>query len=562
MLKKPLVLIVDDNDDSRLAIRAALRKSDYLFLEANNGEDGVALANEQIPDLIIMDLIMPGINGYEALRQIKASKETKYIPVIIVTALSSMDEKIVALEHGADGLWAKPFDRIGLVEHVETLIQVQAKTQMQANVQKENLDKVLHMQSRELIHYYYTDALTGLPNRSQLIKDIKDVKNSALLLLDIDRFKDIVYFYGHEIGDTCLKSFTAKMKQVLHGGNYSHYRISGDIFAVLVKKYNDTNTLNSLITKLIDEMDLFYFYCHGHNIHITITVGASVFVSELLISAEKALNTAKATGKSALIFNEESETFRLYEQNIFWTNKIKEAVVNDNIVPFFQPIMNNTTKKIEKYECLVRMIDADGTIHSPIKFLEISKKSRNYTAITTNVIEKAFQVFENSEYQFSINLSAKDMVNEVMAQNIYSQLENFSGCNRVIFELLESEGIKNYDAVYTFINRVKEYGCQIAIDNFGSGYSNFIDLLRLKVDIIKIDGSLIHDIDTNKNAQIIVQTIVDFAKKLNILTIAELVNSDSIYRRVKELGVDYSQGYYFGEPKSEILRNDKLYSNK
>lgn len=558
-MKRPVVLIVDDNYDSRLAVRSALRKRNYSFLEAENGEEGVLIANQENPALIIMDVMMPGINGYEALRQLKEQEKTRHIPVVVVTALDSMDEKIIALESGAEGLYSKPFDRIKLVEEVDTLIELyqdRSHTRTQNIKQKERLDKVLHSQSEELIRYYYTDVLTGLPNRSQLTKDLLNADNSALILIDIDRFKEIVYFYGHEIADTCLKSFSIKMKQILNTDNYTHYRVSGDIFAVLIKECSGIEALNALMRELVEDFDKFYFDCQGHEIHIRVTIGASMFKKELLISSEKALKTAKSGSKNILIFDENSEEFRSYEQNIYWINKITEAIANDKIVPFYQPIINNKTQRIDKYECLVRIIDKDGTVHPPFRFLDISKKSRNYAEITKNVIIKSFKCFEKSDKEFSINLSAKDMTDSEISEFIYNRLESFAGCNRVIFELLESEGVENYEAVYTFIKKVKEYGCQIAIDDFGAGYSNFIHLLRLNVDIIKIDGSLIRDLDSDINAQIMVKTIVDFSKKLGILTVAEFVHSEAIDTIVKELGVDYSQGYYISEPKKEILENN------
>ena len=558
-MKEPLILIIDDNSDSRLAIRAALRKKGYIFLEAHGAKEGIAMAIEYNPNLIIMDIMMPEIDGYEALRIIKESDKTKHIPVLVVSALSSMNEKIVALEYGADGMLTKPFDRVHLAEQIEALVGLcknGSNSKAEIIEQKERLDNVFQRQSRELIRYYYTDALTGLPNRSQLIRDIGNAKNLSLILIDIDSFKDIVYFYGHETGDLCLKSFTLKIKQLLDSDKYEHYRISGDIFAVLVKECSAAEELNNLMRQFVYEMERVNFLCEGHEIHFRFTVGASMFESELLISAEKALKTAKAANKTILLYDEESEEFRSYEQNIFWINKIVEAISCDNIVPFYQPIINNKTHKIEKYECLVRIVEKDGTIHTPIKFLDISKKSKHYVAITKNVIEKSFKQFENSDCQFSINLSAKDMVDSEMSEHIYSSLKSFSGCNRVIFELLESEGVENYNAVYAFISKVKEYGCQIAIDDFGSGYSNFIHLLRLKVDIIKIDGSLVRDLDRDENAQIMVQTIVDFAKKLGILTVAEFVHSETISRIVKDLGVDYSQGYFIGEPNQEVLKSE------
>jgi diguanylate cyclase (GGDEF)-like protein len=549
-MKNPLILIIDDNFDSRLAVCSALRKKEYVFLEAQGAKEGIGMAIEYSPDLIILDIVMPEIDGYEALRIIKENDKIKYIPILVVSALSTMSEKIVALEYGADGMFVKPFDRVHLAEQVEALVGFRKKNingKAELIEQKESLDNVLHRQSKELIHFYYTDPLTGLPNRNKLIRDISNAKNLSLILVDIDCFKDIVYFYGHEISDMCLKSFTLKLKGLIKGDKYKHYRISGDIFAILVSECSETEELNSIM-KLFENFT--YEECE---IHFRFTIGASMYNRELLISAEKALKTAKATNENMLIYDEDSQKFKSYEQNIFWTNKIVEAISYNKIIPFYQPILNNKTNKIEKYECLVRIVERDGSIHAPIKFLDISKKSKHYVEITKNVIEKSFKEFENSDYQFSINLSAKDMVDSEMSEYIYSKLNSFGGCNRVIFELLESEGIENYNTVYAFISKVKEYGCQIAIDDFGSGYSNFIHLLRLKVDIIKIDGSLVKDLDRDENTQIIVETIVDFARKLGILTVAEFVHSESISSIVKYLGVDYSQGYFIGEPSSKIV---------
>jgi diguanylate cyclase (GGDEF)-like protein len=545
IMKAPNILIVDDNSDSRLAVRATLRKSNYAFCEAKNGEDALEIINSSMFDLIIMDIMMPGISGYDVLQSLKADERTKQIPVLIITALDSMDEKIRALEYGAEGLWTKPFDRLHLREQVETLVDTIE--------QKQKLDNILQRQSKELIRYYYTDALTGFPNRSQLIKDIDDATNSSLMLIDIDRFKDIVYFYGHEISDNFLKSFAFRIKNILDTKKYQHYRVSSDIFAILIKPILTKQEIQELMQDFSKEIESFHFQCKEHTISLTVTIGASMFQKELLISSEKALKTAKSTNKETMLYEEESERFYSFEQNIYWVEKIKHAIEDDNIIPYYQPIVKNITDEIEKYECLVRLKDRDNTIHSPFKFLDIAQKSRNYAYITKNMIKKTFEKFKNSKYQFSINLSAKDIVDNEISHYIYSQLENFNGCNRVVFEILESDGIENYDKVRAFIEKVKAYKCIIAIDDFGSGYSNFIHLLRLKVDIIKIDGSLIRDLDSDENAQIIVKSVVDFAKTLNIITVAEFVHSAEIHSIVKRLGVDYSQGYYLAEPKDDLI---------
>ena len=551
MSEKPGILVVDDNEDSRLAVIAALRKKEYLFFEAVDGEEGVEMARKHLPAVIIMDLNMPKLNGYEALELIKKDPRTNHIPVVIVTAIGSMDEKIVALEKGADGLWCKPFDRKTLLEQIEALMKLR-KLKNENEIAVDNA--ILHRQSQELIYYYYTDSLTSLPNRSQLIKDIGQKTECGLILIDIDSFKDIVYFYGHQIGDEFLKAFVLRLRSILQGNKYKFYRISSDIFAVVVKNVlgvEEVSEVMEVIKKNFTHIP--YLMTQEHEISVRITMGGSVFEKELLISAEKALKTAKKTGRETLLYDEESELFRSYENNIVWVNKINEALADNRITPFFQPIVNNKTGKIEKYESLVRLIEKDGGIVSPFHFLEISKKSRQYGAITKIVVQKAFETFRDTPYSFSINLSVMDMLDRDISGYIFEQLRAFPEPQRVIFELLESEGVENYSEVFGFIAKVKEFGCSVAIDDFGSGYSNFIHLVQLDVDIIKIDGSLIRNLDTNHNALLVVETIVSFAKKLNIPTVAEFVHSEAIYEIVKDLDVDYSQGYFLGQPTHAIL---------
>jgi len=342
---------------------------------------------------------------------------------------------------------------------------------------------------------------------------------------------------------------------ILPDKRYKFYRISGDIFAVLVQDVSSLAEIAEVIEKIkTNFLKTPYLQALEHEISIRITLGGSVFDGELLISAEKALNIAKKTGREALLY-EENELFRSYENNIVWVNKISDALACDRIIPFFQSIVNNQTQKIEKYESLVRLIEKDGSVVSPYYFLEISKKSRQYGSITKTVVKKAFETFRDVSYSFSINLSVIDILNVDIAEYIFEQLEAYGDCcRRVIFELLESEGVENYTEVFRFIEKVKGYGCSVAIDDFGSGYSNFIHLVQLNVDIIKIDGSLIRNLDTNHNARLVVETIVSFAKKLGVPTVAEFVHSQAIYDIVRSLGIDYSQGYYFAQPEREIQK--------
>ena len=267
-----------------------------------------------------------------------------------------------------------------------------------------------------------------------------------------------------------------------------------------------------------------------------------------------ALKKAKRLQKNYIIFNESMQISKEYEYNISWAKKLKDSIRGNNIVPYFQPIFNNHTNKIEKYECLVRMIDVDGKVHPPLLFLDMAKKSKLYHDITKIMISKSIARFHDKFYDFSINLSVDDILDEETNDFIMKKLkENHRTVSRLVFEILESEGIENYTQVKSFIDEIKQYQCKIAIDDFGTGYSNFSHILQLNVDYIKIDASLTRYIHQDKNSQIITQTIVDFTKKLGMKTIAEFVHSKEVFDKVCELGIDYSQGYYFGEPKSTLL---------
>ena len=259
------------------------------------------------------------------------------------------------------------------------------------------------------------------------------------------------------------------------------------------------------------------------------------------------------TNKDIVIYDKKLELEKIYEKNVLWTLKLKKALENDRITPYYQPIFNLKTNKIEKYEALVRLKDENGDIISPFYFLDIAKKSKQYIRLTRRIIKKSFEYFKDKDFESSINLTIEDIKNKNLSSFILEKLQELNIASKVVFELVESEGIDNFEEVNEFIDKVKELGCKIAIDDFGSGYSNFEYLIKLNADYIKIDGSLIKDILVNKNNQEIVITIIDFAKRQGFKTIAEFVSSKEIFEKVMELGIDYAQGYYISEPKANIM---------
>lgn len=406
--------------------------------------------------------------------------------------------------------------------------------------QQEQLDKIAN-----------TDTLTNLGNRYKLIYDIDHSSNPALAIINIDNFSELNDFYGYEVGDYIIKQVGQHISGLTRHANTSTYHIQGDEY-VLFNHDIDKNEFELNIYKLVTTLANISVEVDEEDLNFNFTIGVSFESKEKILStADMALKVAKRNNKNIIVFSEAISLNREYENNIYWTKKIRGAIQEDSFIPVYQPIINNKTTKIEKYESLARMRDADKLI-SPFFFLEISKKTKYYSTITKIMIAKTFERFKNSDLEFSVNLTIEDILNKEIKEYIYNMLTKYNIASRVVFEIVETESIENFEAVLEFINKVKKIGSKIAIDDFGTGYSNFDYLMRLNADYIKIDGSLIKEIDTNKQAQAVVSTIIDFAKRMDIKTIAEFVENESIQNKVVELGIDYSQGYYFSEPKIDI----------
>ena len=397
-----------------------------------------------------------------------------------------------------------------------------------------------------------TDRLTKLNNRYKLFEDInKSNKKLYLCLLNIDGFKEINDFYGHKIADALLISISKTIKKLSNDSNSIVYKLHADEFAILVKDMG-SDEFEEQIHYIIEIISAKEYIIEDNKIHISISGGISLEKDNLFISADMALQRAKQKGKRLFIYSDDINTMNDVQNNINGVKMLKEAIRNDCIVPYYQPIYNIKKSKIEKYESLARIVFSDK-VYAPYHFLNIAKKSKLYPSVTQSIILKSFDYFKNKEFEFSINISIIDVLNKNTTDFIKQELSQFENCERIVFEILESEEIENFKVMKNFIRDIKKFGCKIAIDDFGSGYSNFSHILELDVDYLKIDASLIKNITTNQSSKEIVQGIVDFSKRLNIKTIAEYVESQDILNILEEIGIDYAQGYYIGKPKNEII---------
>lgn len=396
------------------------------------------------------------------------------------------------------------------------------------------------------------DTLTNLPNRFKLKDDIKKYSHPVAIILNIDSFKEINDLYGVKIGDFVLQEFANIIKSYF-SRDEKLYRFAGDEYCVLVElEAVDYGDIDVYTHKLIDIIKKSVIIYNDYEIMIDVTAGAATGVENIMERADIALKVAKKQKKDFLIYTENLQITKQYEYNIKWTKILKSAIESNRIRSYYQPIINNKTLQVEKFETLIRLIDEDGRVISPYFFLEVAKKTKIYPQLTKIVINNAFRAFAFTNYQFSINLSVEDAMNEGIRELIYKKLSQFPKPKNVIFEITEGEGIENYEEVSYFVNKLKSFGAQIAIDDFGTGYSNFAHILKLSVDIIKLDATLVKNMDTDRNSELIIKTIVSFCKEMNIKTVAEFVHNEAIYKKACELDIDYSQGFYFGEPVETI----------
>ena len=400
----------------------------------------------------------------------------------------------------------------------------------------------------ELRKNFYTDRLTKLSNRYKLLDDLKNAKSANIAIVNIDNFKHINDFYGEDFGDKVLCNLSNRLLDLVYKFGFKTYRNHADEFSLVA--YDPTNEDDFIenIKSILLNIENSILEVDEEDIHLGLTAGISIGKLDLQL-ADIALKEAKKRKKDYVVYSSQLNINEEYKNNLLWKKKIIEALNDDRIQVVFQPILDNNTQNINKFESLVRLIDNDGTIVSPFQFLDIAKHSKLYPQITKRVIEKVFKYINQTHNAISINITAEDILNQSTKEFIYNQLKESNRTNQIIFELVESEGIESFDEVKLFIEKIKSYGCKIAIDDFGTGYSNFEYLLKLEADIIKIDGSLIKHIDTNQNSKNVVESIVTFAKKNGIKTVAEFVSTQAILEKVQELDIDLSQGYYISQPK-------------
>ncbi|MDD2697670.1 MAG: bifunctional diguanylate cyclase/phosphodiesterase [Arcobacteraceae bacterium] len=426
---------------------------------------------------------------------------------------------------------------------------ISQRVQVDHNINEiESMQEMFNGMLDSIEYQFYNDALTGLKNRRALLEDLDKHQNILFMIINIDKFQQINNLYGCEIGDKILLQFRDKFIEMLPKTT-TLYKMHADEFSVISHGSVDLHEFENIASFIISHLGKYEFELdNGEKVFINLTIGISHGSSMLLPNADIALKLAKKDKKHFLTYNDDMLALKEYENRLNWTKRLMNAIDEDRIVPLFQPIVDCETDEIVRYEALMRIQESADDFIVPIHFLDISKDNKIYFKLTRIMLEKTFAIAKRTDAIFSINLTKDDMMNNEIVNFIVEEFKKEKFAHKISFEILESEGIENFAQIEQFILKVKEYGATISIDDFGTGYSNFEYLMKLNFDYLKIDASMIKNIDKDLKSQLVTKTIVEFSKKMGVKTIAEFVSSKAIYTKVQELGIDYAQGYYLGEP--------------
>ena len=393
----------------------------------------------------------------------------------------------------------------------------------------------------------------------QKILDIFSKNNNikTLFLIDILYMKDLNAIYDFKNGDFIIRQLDSILKtnikelikEELKRNIYINIKNThADVFEIYL--LDDLSIEEIVIVKNIIYESIvsnnFKLLDNYGTINIDITIGCAKSEDQhIKIYAEKALYNAKLNFIHYMYYD--SFLYKNESVNENLLDVLNYSIENNLVEPYFQAIMDNKTNKIVKYEALMRIFDKEGRMLMPNNFIYKAKKCRLYNKLMEILIDKIIVYILKYKIHISINLDYTDILNPQIKKDLVSKIKSNNIGEYLTLEILESEKVSSFDTVNEFINDVKQFGVKIAIDDFGTGFSNYENILNLNIDYIKIDGSLIRKINEDIYLNLI-KSIVLFSKQQNIKVVAEFVSDLKILRYVKNIEIDYSQGYHIGKP--------------
>ncbi|MDA7817845.1 EAL domain-containing protein [Sulfurimonas sp.] len=544
------LLYVEDDPNAFTTTLNLLNNFFENIVTAVDGEDALEKFNAEKFDLILSDISMPNLNGIDMLKKIRETD--KDIAVIFLSAHSDSKYFLDAIDLNIDSYITKPIKHDQVLNALYKVTQKIHLLKMSDNYQS-HLESEVQKRNQFIEHKLHYDSVTEMYSRYSFFNDLETVSSPTVFLVDIDKFRVVNEVYGSSIGSKVLASFAKELNDLIAGSTYNIYRLSSDEFAILDKNTNKDTNYKSFIDLLVTNLNSLKLSVDGYTITVDVSIGISIGNENPYESARTALEYSKDYSKRYTYYSDEINHKKESQHILDVRDEIISAIDENRVVTVYQPIVD-VSGKVIKSESLMRLRDRDSKkLISPFHFLDVSIKTKLYDKLSENVIFTSLHYLANTKDVLSINFTYSDIKNIELVDRIEEFLNlHVEVGSRCVFELTENESIENYSDVKSFILRFKKYGVKVAIDDFGTGFSNFEHILEIEPDYLKIDGSLVKDIDTNNRSFTLVEAIVGFSHKLGIKVIAEFVHSKTIFEMLKELNVDEYQGYYFSEPLENI----------
>ncbi|MBD2004634.1 EAL domain-containing protein [Funiculus sociatus] len=588
-MTKEDILIVDDTPENLRLLSKMLTKEGYNIRKALNGQMALTAVQSVVPDLILLDIMMPNMDGYQVCKHLKADPKTAEIPVIFLSALSDAFDKVKAFGVGGADYITKPFQ----LEEVLTRVQNQL-TLKAAKIQNQQINAQLEERVKERTHQLELanqelkreisermllqeqllkmalyDALTGLPNRflfmERLEQALKRAKQHpdyrfAVLFLDCDRFKVVNDSLGHFVGDELLVALARRLEASLNQTD-TLARLSGDEFAILLTEIENINSVTLIADEILKALS-FPFQLKRQEVFINASIGITLSnlnyeQSEYLLrDADTAMYRAKTLGKGQYqIFDSEMHNAAI--QVLQLENDLRRAVNQQEFIVHYQPIIALTTGKIVGFEALVRWNHPQQGLISPNLFIPIAEETGLINPIGNWVLREACYQLQQWHHQkltdypltMSVNLSVRQFAQPDLIEQIDKILaETQLNPQSLKLEITESVIMKNSQPVKVILQQLQERQIQLCIDDFGTGYSSLSYLHNFPIDNIKIDRSFISSLNGNSDNLGLISAIMNIAQALKMSVTAEGIETAQQLEQLRVLNCDFGQGYLFSKP--------------
>lgn len=569
------VLIVDDTLTNRFILAKLLQKAGYTVYQAEDGPTALNLAHAYLPDVVLLDIVMPGMDGYEVCDQLQAEPKTAAIPIIFLSALDAPFDKVRAFQQGAADYVTKPFQSAEVLARVRHQINLQMAQAAQRRLNAELESRVqerthlLQLAHNQLVEIAMIDRLTQLPNRLMFVKQIAEAMAAAqivpddhfaVVFLDCDRFKRINDSLGHRVGDRLLKGVAHRLNEIKHQHPAidTVARFGGDEFALLLTHIPNQEIVTAIADEVLNALAQ-PFNLAGRQIFINASIGLVwgdpryVAAEHLLRDADVAMYRAKdASGSQHLWFEPAMHNRAVHLLQL--ETDLRFALERREFELYYQPIVDLCRLKIVGFEALIRWHHPTKGLVFPDNFIGFAEDTGFIVQLGQQVLEMACEDLAEweragvigPEITVSVNMAAQQLLQPDIVEQVQTIIRSTGIANhRLQIELTERSIINNHTYVAEVLRTFQRRNIQVSIDDFGTGYSALSYLHTLPVNCLKVDRSFVWPMTSDPESLGIVPLIINIAKTMNMQVTAEGIENIAQLRQLQQLGCKYGQGYLF-----------------